>query len=210
MTNVVQCPSCGVKNRLATSSLTWQPFCGKCGVALPEGLAKSALRSITRYKYFSILGFIVVGGWLASGHREKELHSWANEHAAVSAQQGATGLYTSQPSVAPLRIVTPTGDRKYFIKLVDANSGSVAETVFVYGGQSFKIDVPLGTFRIRYASGSTWYGEADMFGPETTYSEFDKVFEFTEQGDQVSGYTVEFVRQRGGNLPQRSMSAGQF
>jgi hypothetical protein len=197
---------------------------------------------LAKYKYFGILGVILVGGWLASEHREEAkhsranehaavfaqqgvtglytsqpsvdreeaTHSWANKHAAVFAQQGVMGLYTSQPSVAPLRIVTPMGDQKYFMKLVDANSGSVVESMFVYGGQSFDMNVPLGTYRIRYASGSTWYGETDLFGPETTYSEFDSVFSFTDYGHQVSGYTVELIRQHGGNLRERNLSPSQF
>ena len=119
-------------------------------------------------------------------------------------------LFTNAEQIAPFRIVTPSGAESYYVKLVDAFSGALVMTFFVYGGQSFETEVPLGTYRVKYATGSTWYGEDHLFGPDTRYSEADKTFEFSVQGNQISGYTVELIRQRGGNLHTKSISANQF
>ena len=83
-------------------------------------------------------------------------------------------------------------------------------TFFVNGGESFEADVPLGIYRVKYASGLTWYGAEHLFGPGTRYSEADKTFEFALQGNQISGYTLELIQQRGGNLHTKSISAAQF
>ena len=81
---------------------------------------------------------------------------------------------------------------------------------FIFGGQSFETEVPLGTYRVKYATGETWYGENYLFGSTTRYSEAEKIFEFTVQGNQISGYTVELIRQRGGNLQTKAISANPF
>ena len=83
-------------------------------------------------------------------------------------------------------------------------------TVFVRGGQSVNVKVPLGQMKMRYAVGSEWYGERYLFGPETSYAEADSEFEFKVEGDQITGYTVELFLQRNGNLRERELRPDQW
>jgi len=83
-------------------------------------------------------------------------------------------------------------------------------TVFVYGGQSAKIDVPLGSFELKYATGDTWYGTKDLFGPNTACSKADKRFDFKRTGNQVSGHSVELYLQVDGNLETAPISLSEF
>jgi len=114
-----------------------------------------------------------------------------------------TGLNGS----APFQITTSSG-ADYFIKLVDYQTGTDAVGIFVKGGQTLEVQIPPGTYRMRYASGQTWRGTSHLFGPgqHTSYSQSSSRFEFT----RYDGYTVELIRQTGGNMPTSSISPSQF
>jgi hypothetical protein len=111
--------------------------------------------------------------------------------------------------VCPLTVVTQ-GDYGYYIKLVNAYDETEILTFFVQPGQTVDIDVPLGDYYIRYASGLTWYDEVDLFGPDTAYSEAGDIFYFTEDEENYYGYTVELYMQEGGNLDTYDIAPGDF
>lgn len=130
--------------------------------------------------------------------------------APVPVRQGVLGVFSGAEQVAPLRIQTALGDA-YYVKLVHAQSGEPLMTFFVQGGQTYETRVPLGKVRIRYASGTTWYGEKELFGPNTSYSQADEVFNFErDEGGRVSGYTVELIKQVNGNLSTSSIPPSEF
>ena len=111
---------------------------------------------------------------------------------------------------APFEIVTSEDKHNYFVKLVDWTSGDMVLTLFIRSGQTIDIDVPLGSYKMKYATGTAWYGETLLFGSETLYFEADKKFDFEVTGNQVSGYSVELYLQLNGNLATKSISAKQF
>jgi hypothetical protein len=88
--------------------------------------------------------------------------------------------------------------------LQKAASGLSALLFFIYGGQPLNADVPLGEFRIKYAIGNYWCGDADLFGNDTVFGEADNTFTFertvTDGGYSISHRTVELSLQRNGNL----------
>ena len=83
---------------------------------------------------------------------------------------------------------------------------------FFVNGQSIShtLDVPTGTFRLKYASGKTWYGEKDLFGSNTSYNQADSRMTFEILGNRVSGHTVELIKQEGGNLRTSKLNAANF
>ncbi len=113
-------------------------------------------------------------------------------------------------SQSPLKIITRESKYHYFVKLVDWAKGSTVLTLFIRSGHSVSINVPLGSYKMKYATGKQWYGESFLFGPETLYNEADKKFDFEWCGNQVSGYTVELYLQPQGNLRTKKISAEQF
>lgn len=126
-------------------------------------------------------------------------------------ENGALTRYHSSEAVAPFGVRTRgAADGHYFIKLVESDSDESVLTVFVRGGQGVEVAVPLGSMEMRYAVGSSWYGEQFLFGPDTTYHTADKVFAFTESGNTLSGFTVELTLRRGGNLPTSKIPPGQW
>ncbi len=89
-------------------------------------------------------------------------------------------------------------------------TGRPALTLFVRGGETEKIKVPLGTYELRYASGDKWYGYEHLFGKNTSYSKADKTFTFQVQDNSVNGYTVTLYRVANGNLRTSRIGKADF
>jgi hypothetical protein len=120
-------------------------------------------------------------------------------------------LYESGEKVAPFKIKVPYGDNNYYVKLEDWFSGRKIMVFFVNGRSiNHTLDVPTGTFRLKYASGETWYGEKDLFGPNTSYNQANSRMTFEILGNRVSGHTVELIKQVGGNLRTSSLKSANF
>jgi hypothetical protein len=124
-------------------------------------------------------------------------------------RSGEVQRYTNQSGVAPLQIQSSVGDH-YFVKLEDANSGRPVLALFVRGGQTEEIEVPLGTYRVKYASGEKWYGVPHLFGPDTQYSKADQTFTFSSTGYQYTGYTITLYKVRDGNLSTSKLQPDDF
>lgn len=122
---------------------------------------------------------------------------------------GDVTWYTAGDPVAPLEIRTAPGSH-YLVKLSDFNSDRDVLTVFVHGGRVATLDVPLRTYRIKYATGEKWYGLTHLFGPDTSYARADSTFDFRVEGNQVSGYTLTLYKVVNGNLETSSISPEDF
>lgn len=112
---------------------------------------------------------------------------------------------------APLTIVTSAG-ADYYVKLVDARTGADAVIIYVHGGQKLDVEVPVGKYIMRYASGTVWRGPEHLFGPGhlTSYNEATAVFDFKISDGYAHGYTVELIRQPDGNLGTRRIEPSEF
>ena len=125
----------------------------------------------------------------------------------------ANGYYTNHTGsigLAPLSIKTPAGDDYYFILLRSSPKGEVAVTTYIYAGETVEILVPLGDYTMHYAVGKVWYGEEYLFGPDTVYTNVDKIFKFYETDDSYVGHTIELIMQFGGNLNTVPGSSSDF
>ncbi len=79
---------------------------------------------------------------------------------------------TGLPAVFPLQVKTQPG-RDYMLTLIDTETGAEAFAAFVKGGAFFKVLVPPGTFRVRFATGDVWQGETHIFGSGRDTQVFD-------------------------------------
>jgi hypothetical protein len=127
----------------------------------------------------------------------------------VPVDAGIYSILTPRERIAPLRIDTPNG-YNYFIKLVSADTSAEILTAFAYGGIPIELEVPLGVYKIRYAYGKDWYGLAELFGPDTSLAEADKLFSFNRTGNEISGFTVSLILNRSGNLHTKHLSRREF
>ena len=112
--------------------------------------------------------------------------------------------------LAPLAVTAPDAGFHYFVKIVDWSLGTAVLTVFVRSGHTIEVELPIGNYRVRYASGATWYGPKHLFGPSTAYGQADKKFDLRVEGDKVAGYTISLARRVGGNLQVTAISAEDF
>ena len=111
--------------------------------------------------------------------------------------------------VAPLEIKTTLGGH-YFVKVVPQYSRHPVVTVFIRGGYSVNLDLPLGSYTIKYATGRTWYGYQRLFGPDTSYMKADKTFEFEKIPGGARGYTLLLYAVPDGNLTTTKINRDDF
>jgi curved DNA-binding protein CbpA len=113
---------------------------------------------------------------------------------------GFFARYQNQPAVAPLTITVAPGAH-YLVKIEDAGTGVPVLSVFIHSGQTVQTKAPLGNFRLKYAMGSTWYGEQFLFGPETNYHKAERTLGFSQTATGYSGHIIQLIKQVSGNLP---------
>jgi len=227
---ILTCKECGSKNRVASHSRKRRPICGNCKAALTESVLIVAKRVALRLKPVWIGISVVVGVIvlivLANQRptRVPALPQIPSPRVETRSRpppdfvqplqplpfNGSKSTYYRAEAVAPLTISTRQGTGHYFVKIVDWATDAPVMTVFVRSGQSVSTKVPLGSYKIKYAAGSQWYGKTYLFGPETSYSMADKQFDFAEIGNQVSGFTVELFLQPNGNLRTKRIRPKDF
>ena len=117
--------------------------------------------------------------------------------------------YTTSPQLAPFSIQT-SGNTNYFIKLKDAYSNETIMDFFIRGGDNITTKVPLGTYKIVYASGKKWYGKKHLFGKKTLYSKADATFNFIRTSNGINGYTITLYIVANGNLNTSYLSPSEF
>lgn len=115
-----------------------------------------------------------------------------NEPKLVLPATGFVKRHTNKSAEAPLQIKTSSG-ANYLVRLEDLASGKNAMEVFVRGGTTVEVKVPLGTYQLKYASGQNWYGTTHRFGPETAYNKADTPFRFHIEGSALAVIPLLFT-----------------
>jgi hypothetical protein len=98
----------------------------------------------------------------------------------------------------------------YFAKLVDATTGEDVLSVFIRSGRTVNVKVPLGRYKLKYATGRIWYGRNRLFGFMTAHAVANRTFAFSQSGNRTSGYVIELIRQSGGNLATQPISPAEW
>lgn len=118
---------------------------------------------------------------------------------------------------APLTIVSSDTGESHFVVLEDADSGIPVASYFVRAGETMKAAAPLGTFILRYATGKSWCGADQLFGPDTDTGELDiegtetpKPLQFYDTGYSLRGKTIWLSGQPTGDLKPRAIPRSQF
>ncbi len=125
---------------------------------------------------------------------------------------GTVQRHHTAPAIAPLTIVTRGANRYYLVKLQAWDSrhrGDPTVTAIIHSGRTLQLDVPLGSYELKYAMFTSWYG-FDRFGPDAVFSRADTRLDFRDEGDHVTGYTIELFLQRDGNLETEELDPEDF
>lgn len=227
----VTCRGCGTTNRIPRQGGHGRPICGACRLPLltqeytppVEPFSHRLSRFLRRhYSWLILLAIIAVGVWQAN----QPSRTYSSPVRPVTSSppayrttftepqlplplNGEIQAFTTRQAIAPFEIKSSYGGH-YLVKLVDSYTKNPIMTVFVHGGMTANVDVPLGTYEVRYASGELWYGYEHLFGPDTAYSKADQSFYFRNDGSQVSGYTITLYKVRNGNLQTSKIRKEQF
>lgn len=113
----------------------------------------------------------------------------------------------STSPTAPLKVSTKPTDGNYVMKVEDWQTGKYVATYFIYRGGTLSVELPLGSYKFKFACGEKWYGSDLLFGPETAYSYIAQKMVFYASGDYLHGQEIQLIPQVGGNLETPSMSA---
>ena len=109
----------------------------------------------------------------------------------------------------PLKI-SNSPDANTLMKLIRVGDGVEVMSIFIRAGQTVEVAVPFGSYKVKIASGQTWYGDVIRFGPTTSYAILDAVLDFTKEGSQLLGHQLTLTRVKHGNLKQLPLTATDF
>ncbi len=133
---------------------------------------------------------------------------------AVKARAGRTTAVTGRTLPSNGRLFTPPepdavgtfkvqapDEAHAFVKLIDAASGRIAAAFFVRAGHSAQVEVPLGTYRLRYAAGTQWFGHACLFGRNTQFRRAEGRYPIerwrSASGERITRQLVDLAAQLG-------------
>lgn len=132
--------------------------------------------------------------------------------AAEAGERPRAGLLwnrTGLPAVFPLQVKSPEG-ADYYLVLTSSGSGQEALAAYIRGGAFFKVLVPPGRYALRFASGTDWRGEEQLFGPDTVVFALPEDLEFAIRGAGIkAGHLVVLTRDAPG-AGLRAEVTGQF
>jgi hypothetical protein len=121
--------------------------------------------------------------------------------------------------IAPFKIETEAG-ADYLLKLVSTTDENDNMIIFVRGGEIYSSKMPLGTYKIRGATGSTWYSKEAFFGPATRFfrlqdkngkgPEASTIIRFWQERNKIFGMTLILKNVVGGNMAQEPISRDEF
>lgn len=141
----------------------------------------------------------------------------APRHAAVEQPTPRTGIVSRrlpdslppEADLPPFKVTAPPSAH-YLIKLIDARTERTTMTLFVRADESLEVGVPPGRYRVRVAAGSSWFGDAQRFGPDTAYWEAEQAFEFSVRGGQLVGRELRLASVANGNLRRKALRSSGF
>ena len=110
-----------------------------------------------------------------------------------------------------LRIETPSDDRRPTFVKIYSEDGVHISSIFINGGDSPRVRIPAGTYMIRAAYGSDWFGFEDMFGDNGVYQTL--LFEgnaTTIRLQRNHEYTLTLRNAANGNVGTQNGNRGSF
>lgn len=82
-----------------------------------------------------------------------------------------------------------------------SESESESDIAFlVMAGQSYSLEVPIGVYKLYYATGDTFFNTSILFGDDTRYYEADELLTFNASGNYYNGHTITLYSVYNGNL----------
>jgi hypothetical protein len=94
--------------------------------------------------------------------------------------------------------------------LKDGPTGEFVAKFFIRRGGVLSTELPLGSYKLKFACGERWYGEKFLFGPTTSYSFANERLTFYLSGNYAEGHNIGLIPQVGGNLKTVKLRPSDF
>ena len=118
--------------------------------------------------------------------------AWADDRPRAGLLFHRSGL----PATLPLVVKTFPG-KDYVIFLTPAADDRPIMAGYIRGGERFRLVVPPGQWRVRFAFGTDWQGEDALFGPTTEWASYDEVLEFGAGMRNYRGHVITLIEENG-------------
>lgn len=108
-------------------------------------------------------------------------------------------------------IKTPASDERPTYLKIYASDGTLVSTVFIKGGSSTKIKLPVGSYTFKQAYGDKWFGEEEMFGETGIYQTL--LFGTADNTWKLSSgytYTLTLRSSTDGNVGSKNQGYSDF
>lgn len=116
-----------------------------------------------------------------------------------------SATYSSESANCPFTIIADNKNN-YYVQLCDVMRGDkVIAKFFIRAGEELTANVPAGNYRIKFGSGSEWYGEKDLFGEFSRYGASEAIT-FQNYGYSSEGHTISFNNTVNGNFHTNDVS----
>jgi hypothetical protein len=235
--DVTTCKSCGQKLRLPKAGayrcpkcktvghVEGAPFIGRTLARVKTSIQSIRITSRNRDNFavgFVIIAFILVLFFFWKNNQASSAPSGAISAQAASAQQavekleekplprnGSLRISSGRDGVAPFKISTRSGAHN-LVKLKNLDGSAETITVFVQDGRTVEVNVPIGSYELKIASGRKWYGYSKYFGREGSYSKAQDVLTFSYEENGISGHEISLYGVLNGNLKTHEMAPEDF
>ncbi len=136
------------------------------------------------------------------------LHDYKDsEERAASCEQPLPengALKFGNGSGVELTVKVPNQNESVLLKLYDSN-GTTAGQVFVHPGKSATVKMKGGTYTIKAAYGTHWYGEIDLFGSYGNYQQLLNGYDAAFMLESGYAYTLTLGGYSDGNVGTRDI-----
>jgi len=109
-------------------------------------------------------------------------------------------------TASTLQIDSRAGQGHLIVKLERPENKEVVCWFLIHEGQSHRTPFPPGQYRMKLASGKTWYGEKHLFGPNASYSTITELITLPER----TNYTISLTPNVMGTLKDRPIGTDDF
>lgn len=123
---------------------------------------------------------------------------------------GIYQLFTNSELLSPFETRNHTDNKCYLLKFVNTVDNTVSFTIFLNKQENCNVKVPLGSYIIMAASGETWYGDQELFGPSTSFVKYSNTYNFYISESGYNGWYVDFTNTPDGNLKYSYITEDEF
>ena len=106
------------------------------------------------------------------------------------------------------------GDSPVLVKIENLDNPKSTVSVYIRAKQSVKFNIKDGRYQVKYATGSRWYSEKELFGVDTVYTKPETTMEFKtrKEGSYLywTTYTLTLRPIADSNLTSLTISADDF